>query len=188
MMGMRIVNRRRFTIFCMILVMLVGLLGYGVYCGGLWLITTITFHFQDAELSEIDEKVNLVMMSVEANSLIEELEWLSRFVLGCEASVLVEEGIANLTLNVLSKTALNYYPIDEMSSRIYKQTLKLLKDISKMKYFSELNGLNVLYVDSRFITHENPIGEVISLSFDQHTIHDMNWDNVTWLSLEDYKN
>ena len=194
-MGMGIVNRQRFTTFCIVLVLLLIFLGYGMYLGGVWVMRTFVFQSQEDELQDVEVMEEMIAVNhpvtvpveVETDPLLEELEWLSRFVLGCEGSVLLEEGVASLTFDVISKTALNYYPRNEMTSRIYKQTLKVLQDVSKIEQASELKGLKVLYVDSRFVSHENPVGEVMSFSFDHDVIQDMNWDNVPWLSLEDYK-
>lgn len=193
---MRIVNPRRFTIACIVFIMLIGLLGYGIYRGGIWVITMISAPFQQnrsmvTELVQEDLLVsNPVIVPVEVEEVVDplvaELEWISRFVVGCETTLLLEDGIASLTFEVIPKMALNYYPRNEMTSRIYKQTLKLLRDISKMEHVSELKQLDILYLDNRFTSSENPVGEVMLLGFDKDAIANKDWNAASWLEIENY--
>ena len=133
---------------------------------------------------------NPVIVPVEVEEVVDplvaELEWISRFVVGCETTLLLEDGIASLTFEVIPKMALNYYPRNEMTSRIYKQTLKLLRDISKMEHVSELKQLDILYLDNRFTSIENPVGEVMLLSFDKDAIANKDWNAASWLEIENY--
>lgn len=191
---MRIVNPRRFTIACIIFVMLLGGLGYGIYRGGVWIWGVVAAQL-DKETEVVEPAPqelavsNQVILPVESevNPLLEELEWMARFVVGCESMILYEDGVASITFEVMPKYALNYYPRNEITSRIYKQSLKVLQDVSKMEHVTDLKRLDVLYVDSRFETSENPVGEVMSLSFDESAIHQNNWESTSWLDMESYK-
>lgn len=193
---MRIVNPRRFTVACIVFLMLISLLGYGIYRGGVWVVTTITAQFQQEEpqvseptqdeIAVSNQVIPPVEDAVEVSSLYSELEWISRFVVGCESTILLEDGIASLTFEVMPKMALNYYPRNEMTSRIYKQSLKVLRDVSKLNHVSELERLDIMYVDNRFTSSENPVGEVMQLSFDKDTIGNKDWNAASWLDLENY--
>lgn len=197
---MRIVNPRRFTIACIVFAILLLGIGYGIYRGGVWVFTTITAGLEKEEPVEKNEAnkeeddlavSNQLILplepEVEGDSLLDELEWMTRFVVGCESTILYEDGVASITFSIMPKMALNYYPRNEMTSRIYKQSLKVLQDVSKMEKVTELKRLDLLYVDSRFETSENPVGEVMRLSFDETSIHETNWELASRFMLEDYQ-
>lgn len=189
---MRIVNPRRFTIACIVFVMILGLMGYGIYRGGVWVFEKVTASTKQeaipsAVVMEVEELEPIVEVSSSKEaSIFENLEWVSRFVVGCEAEIVYEDGIASLTFEVIPSLALNYYPRQELASRILKQSLKFLQDVSKMQQLDELKRLDLLYVDQRLITPDNPVGEVMKLTFNQVNLQETNWEQESWIALESY--
>ena len=127
---MRVVNPRRFTIACIVFVMILGLMGYGIYRGGVWVFEKVMASTKQetipsAVVMEVEEPEPIVEVSSSKEaSIFENLEWVSRFVVGCEAEIVYEEGIASLTFEVIPSLALNYYPRQELTSRVLKQSLK----------------------------------------------------------------
>lgn len=189
---MRIVNPRRFTMACIVFAMILGLMGYGIYRGGVWVLGKVTPSTKQemipsAVVMEVEKPEPTVeVSSSKAASLFENLEWVSHFVVGCETEIVYEEGIASLTFEVIPSLALNYYPRQELKSRVLKQSLKFLQDVSKMQQLDELKRLDLLYVDQRLITSDNPIGEVITLTFNQVDLQETNWEQESWMALESY--
>lgn len=189
---MRIVNPRRFTIACIVFVMILGLMGYGIYRGGVWGFEKVTASTKQetipsAVVMEVEEPEPIVeVSSSKGASIFENLEWVSRFIVGCEAEIVYEDGIASLTFEVIPSLALNYYPRQELTSRVLKQSLKFLQDVSKMEQLDELKRLDLLYVDQRLITPDNPVGEVMKLTFNQVNLQETNWEQESWIALESY--
>ena len=189
---MRVVNPRRFTIACIVFVMILGLMGYGIYRGGVWVFEKVMASTKQetipsAVVMEVEEPEPTVEVSSSKEaSIFENLEWVSRFVVGCETVIVYEDGIASLTFEVIPSLALNYYPRQELTSRILKQSLKFLQDVSKMQQLDELKRLDLLYVDQRLITPDNPVGEVMKLTFNQVNLQETNWEQESWIALESY--
>lgn len=189
---MRVVNPRRFTIACIVFVMILGLMGYGIYRGGVWVFEKVMASTKQetipsAVVMEVEEPEPTVEVSSSKEaSIFENLEWVSRFVVGCETEIVYEDGIASLTFEVIPNLALNYYPRQELTSRVLKQSLKFLQDVSKMQQLDELKRLDLLYVDQRLITPDNPVGEVMKLTFNQVNLQETNWEQESWIALESY--
>lgn len=189
---MRVVNPRRFTIACIVFVMILGLMGYGIYRGGVWVFEKVTASIKQeaipsAVVMEVEEPEPTVEVSSSKEaSIFENLEWVSRFVVGCETEIVYEDGIASLTFEVIPNLALNYYPRQELTSRVLKQSLKFLQDVSKMQQLDELKRLDLLYVDQHLITPDNPVGEVMKLTFNQVNLQETNWEQESWIALESY--
>lgn len=180
---MRVVNHRRFIIACMVFGFLLGLTGYGLYRGVVivWEMMTAKSIDEQAEVI-LQEEVASVLIKEESSSIdpfLKELMWLSRWVLGCSKEVQWQDEVASLTFEVNPNLALNYFPEQEVSTRLLKQTLKLLQDLSKIEGVEEIQQLELSYLDQRFVEGDNSTGEVLTFSFEGNLLRETNWENET---------
>ena len=189
---MRIVNPRRFTIACIVFIMILGLMGYGIYRGGVWVFEKVMASTkQEAIPSTLVMEVKESEPTVEVSDsfevdILEDLKWVSRFVVGCEAEVFYKEGIASLTFKVIPELALNYYPRQELRTRMLKQSLKLIQDVSVLSIVEKLERLDLLYVDSRLEMNDNPVGKALELRLNRNQLQQVNWEEKNWSMLEAY--
>lgn len=182
---MRVVNRRRFIIACMVFGFLLGLTGYGVYRGVVivWEMMT-TNDVNEVIIPEGEESsVMIEEASLSIDPFFNDLTWLTRWVLGCSKEVKWEEGVVSLMFEVNPQLSLHYYPEQEVSTRLLKQTLKLLKDLSKIEGVEQVQQLELSYLDQRFIDKDNSTGQVLAFSFEGNLLHETNWENETWETL-----
>lgn len=139
---MRVVNRRRFIMACMVFGFLLGLTGYGLHRGVViaWeMVMTKTVSEQAEVIIPEDEEASvLIEEALLIDPFLNDLTGLARWVLGCSNEVQWEEGVATLMFEVNPKLSLNYYPEQEASTRLLKQTLKLLQDLSKIEVRKQL--------------------------------------------------
>ena len=188
---MRVVNRRRFIIACMVFGFLLGLTGYGLYRGVVivWeMVMTKTVNEQAEGIIQEegeDRGESIEETSSSIDPFLNDLTGMSRWVLGCSQEVQWENGVASLMFEVNPELSLNYYPEQEVSTRLLKQTLKLLQDLSKIEGVEQIQQLELSYLDQRFIDAENSTGQVLAFSFEGNFLHETNWENETWQSLNE---